>query len=43
MRENKWNYYIWNCRFCRTRNLLEKNKIFFAKNRSKVIMRDGLK
>lgn len=40
MKTNKWNYYIWNCRFCGTKNLIDKSKVYFAKNRSKVIIKD---
>ncbi len=40
MKTNKWNYYIWNCRFCGNKNLIDKSKVYFAKNRSKVIIKD---
>lgn len=42
MRTNKWGYYIWNCRFCGHKNLLEKGKAHFAKNRVKVVIKDGV-
>lgn len=42
MAKNKWNYFIWNCRFCGNKNLVEKDKAFFAKSRSKVVLREGV-
>jgi hypothetical protein len=41
MRQNKYNYFIWNCRFCGNSNLVEKDKAYFAKNKSKVVIKDG--
>ena len=43
MRKNKWAYFIWNCRFCATKNLIEKDKAYFAKNKSKVVLKEGIK
>lgn len=43
MKTNKWNYYIWNCRFCGTKNLITKDKAYFAKNKSKVVIKDAVK
>lgn len=42
MRGNKWGYYLWNCRFCATKNLLQKGKIHFAKNRAKLVVKDAV-
>ena len=42
MRTNKWGYYIWNCRFCGTKNLIEKSTAHFAKNRSKVVIKQAV-
>lgn len=39
MEKNKWNYFIWNCRFCGTKNLVSKDKAYFASNRTKVVIR----
>ena len=43
MENDPWKYYFWNCRFCGNRNLIEKNNTFLAKNRSKVILNEGLR
>lgn len=39
MEKNKWNYFIWNCRFCGTKNLVSKDKAYLASNRTKVVIR----
>lgn len=42
MRKNKWAYYVWNCRFCGAKNLIEKDKAYFAKNKTKVVIKEGI-
>lgn len=42
MKTDKYNWYIWNCRFCATKNIIYKNNVYFAKNRNKVVIRDSV-
>lgn len=43
MEADPWKYYFWNCRFCGVRNLIEKDKAHFAKNKSKVVLNEAMK
>ena len=42
MEKNPYKYVLWNCRFCNHRNLVEKKSLFFAPNKTKEILRDGI-
>ena len=40
--KNPYKYLLWNCRFCNYKNLVEKKSLFFAPNKTKEILRDGI-
>lgn len=43
MRANPYYFYMWECRFCQTKNLVPKDDIVFAGNRTKQVLKNESK